>query len=332
MHAHPGLFALGPLPYTSAFRRRMGETFVDRALTDLQAGRVSAALFSCVADAALLDFSGERLRAVREFEPGEAYADYRRQLATLHALRDRHAVARGLTAADVRAAARAGKTAAVFAVEGGDFIEDQIDRIGEASRDGVRSIQLVHYHVNQLGDIQTEAPVHNGLTALGKAVVREMDRVGMLLDLAHATLAVTRDAIDVSTRPVMISHTNLAAPDLTHPRLITREHAALVATTGGLVGAWPSGIGQRTLGDYIDSIRRLIDTVGIDHVAIGTDMDANYKPVFSTYRDWSLLPAALLARGFGEKDVAKVMGENFLRVWAAAQARSPAAPPRGGEE
>jgi membrane dipeptidase len=123
----------------------------------------------------------------------------------------------------------------------------------------------------------------------------------------------------------MISHSNLVTSAVNHPRLITHEHAALVATSGGIIGSWPSGIGQRTFSDYIDSIRRLIDTVGIDHVAIGTDMHANYKPVFRNYRDWSLIPAALLARGLGEQDVAKIMGGNFLRVWDATQAGPPAA-------
>ena len=133
----------------------------------------------------------------------------------------------------------------------------------------------------------------HGLTPLGKAVVREMNRVGVVLDPAHATFAVAQDAVDVSTRPVMISHSNLVTSAVNHPRLITREHAALIATSGGILGSWPSGI---------------------DHVAIGTDMHANYQPVFRNYRDWSLIPAALLARGLGEKDVAKIMDGNFLRV------------------
>jgi membrane dipeptidase len=59
--------------------------------------------------------------------------------------------------------------------------------------------------------------------------------------------------------------------------------------------------------------------VGIDHVAIGTDMHANYRPVFRNYRDWGLIPAALLARGMGEPEVAQIMGENFLRVFEEAQ-------------
>jgi membrane dipeptidase len=323
VHAHPGLFLLGPPRYRTSSQRSLGEPFVGRALADLHAGRVSAALFSCVADTKLLELSGETLRANREFQPGEAYADYKRQLATLQTLKDRHEVARGLNPADVRAAQRHGQTAAVFSVEGGDFIEDHLDRVGEAFRDGVRSIQLVHYHINQLGDIQSEAPVHNGLTPLGKAVVREMNSAGMLIDLAHATFAVTKDAVEVSTRPVMISHTNLVSPTVSHPRLISHEHAVLVAAAGGVIGSWPSGIGQRTFADYIDSIRRLADAVGIDHVAIGTDMHANYRPVFRNYRDWNLIPAALLARGLSEKDVAKIMGENFLRIFDAALAHTP---------
>lgn len=326
VHAHPGLFFLGPPPYATAFQRSLGGPFIDRALAELRAGRVSAALFACVADSQLLDFAGGMLRAVRDFEPGEAYADYRRQLAKLRSLEAEGELARGESSADVRAAQRQGRTAAVFAVEGGDFIEDKLERVSAAFHDGVRSIQLVHYHINQLGDIQSEAPVHNGLTPLGKAVVREMNSAGILIDLAHATFAVAKDTVEASTRPVMLSHSNLVTPGVSHPRLISREHAALVAGAGGIIGSWPSGIGQRTLADYIDSIRRLVDAVGMDHVAIGTDMHANYKPVFRNYRDWSLIPAALLARGFGAADVAKVMGENFLRVFDAALAPAPRAP------
>jgi hypothetical protein len=158
---------------------------------------------------------------------------------------------------------------------------------------------------------------------LGKAVVREMNSAGMLIDLAHATFAVTKDAVAVSTRPVMISHTNLVTPGgVNHPRLISHEHAALVAAAGGIIGSWPSGFGQRTFADYIDSIRRLVDAVGIEHVAIGTDMHGNYRPVFRNYRDWSLIPAALLARDLGEADVSKIMGENSLRIFDAALAHT----------
>jgi membrane dipeptidase len=255
------------------------------------------------------------LRATRAWMAGEAHADYRRQIAALRTLLANRALIPGLTPADIDAAHRRNKTAAIFAVEGADFIEERLDRVHEAFRDGVRAITLVHYHINQIGDIQTEAPVHHGLTSLGKSIVREMNRTGIIIDLAHATLEVTRDVLDVSSKPIMISHTNIATAAVNHPRLISVDHAKLVAAAGGIIGSWPSGVGQANFSEYIDSIQRLIDAVGIDHAAIGTDMDANFKPVLRSYRDWGLIPAALLARGLQEQDVAKIMGGNFLRVF-----------------
>jgi membrane dipeptidase len=325
VHAHPGRFFLRDLPYETPTTQAFGAPFEERALADLNAGHVGAALFASVADMRVLELTAQGIRARGEFQPGEAYADYRRQVAGLKRLVARGLAGPGLTVADVRDAGRRHRTAAVFAVEGGDFIEDRLERVHEAHRDGVRAIALVHYHVNALGDIQTEAPVHGGLTPLGKAVVRAMNEAGIVIDLAHATYAVTKDAVEASERPVMISHTNLSTPSLDHPRLVSVEHARLVAAAGGIIGSVPSGIGQTTFADYIDSILRLVDAVGDEHVAIGTDMDANYRPVMRSYRDWSLIPAALLARGLGEASVARVMGEHYLRVFKAVTTRGASA-------
>lgn len=323
-HCHPGRFFLKDLPYQTPTTRAFGEAFEDRAVADLGTGRVSGVLIAAVADMRLLEMTATGgLHAAGEFQPGEAYADYRRQLAELKSLVAHHALAKGLNPSDIDSAHRRHLTSAVFAVEGGDFIEDRLDRVHQAFRDGVRAITVVHYHVNQIGDIQTEATVHGGLTPLGKSIIGEMNQAGILVDLAHATFAVTKDVIEVSTKPVMISHSNLSTPTATHPRLISTEHAKLVAAAGGIIGSWPSGIGHTTFSDYIDSIRRLVDAVGVDHTAIGTDMDANYRPVLRSYRDWSLIPAALLARGMHDAEVAKIMGGNFQRVFEASLSRTP---------
>jgi membrane dipeptidase len=315
-HSHPGRFFLKRLVDQTPTTRAFGEAFEDQAIADLTAGNVSAALFCAVADMRLLEMtSTQGLRAARDWTPGEAYTDYRRQTAELKALLSNQALIPGLAPADIDAAHRRHKTGAIFAVEGADFIEERLERIHEAFRDGVRALTLVHYHINQIGDIQTEAPVHNGLTALGKSIVGEMNRTGIIIDLAHATFAVTKDVLNASSKPVMISHTNIATANVNHPRLISTEHAKLVASAGGIIGSWPSGVGQTSFSDYIDSIQRLVDTVGIDHAAIGTDMDANFKPVLRSYRDWSLIPAALLARGMHDEEAAKIMGGNFLRVF-----------------
>jgi membrane dipeptidase len=316
IHAHPGRFFLADLPHPTPTTEALGKPFERGAIEDLNAGNVSAALFAAVSDMSLLEMTPTGgLRAGREFQRGEAYADYRRQIGLLRRLLAAKELVKGLRPGDAYAAHDHQRTAAVFAVEGGDFIEDRLERIHQAFQDGVRAITLVHYHVNQIGDIQTESPVHNGLTPLGKSIVRELNQAGILIDLAHAPLPVARDVVEVSRKPVMISHTNLLTATANHPRLITVEHAKLVAAAGGIIGSWPAGIGQATFADYIDSIQRLVDAVGVEHVAIGTDMDANFKPVLRSYRDWSLIPAALLARGMRESEVAQIMGGNFLRIF-----------------
>jgi membrane dipeptidase len=316
IHAHPGRFFLRDLRAQTPTTKAFGEPFEAKALAAMAQGQVTAALFNCVADTLLLEASPTRgMVFSREFAPGEAWADYRRQIGALQALVKTGAALPGRTPKDIARALATHRTAAVFAVEGGDFIEDRLDRVHLAQADGVRSITIVHYHPNQIGDPQTEAPRTPGLTPVGRSVVREMNKAGIIIDLAHASFGVTRDTVEISDRPVMLSHTNLKRPDVDHPRLVSVEHARLVASHGGIVGSVPSGIGQKTVSDWIESILRLVDVVGPDHVAIGTDMDANYMPVFTDYGQWGLIPAALLARGMGEADTAKIMGGNFLRVF-----------------
>jgi membrane dipeptidase len=320
VHCHAGRFFLEGLPPDAAAARALGAPFADQALAELNAGHVSAAVFAAVADMRVLEISAQGVHATRDFAPGEAYADYQRQIGALKAILARDAGVAAFSAEDIRRAARRGRTAAVFGVEGGDFIEDQPQRVAAAFADGVRVITLVHYHVNQIGDIQTEPAVHGGLTPLGADIVRAMNATGIVIDLAHATQEVTRDVVQTSRAPVMISHTNLVGETARHPRLITLEHAKLVTDHGGLIGSVPWGVGQNSFADYIDSLLRLSEAVGVDHVAIGTDMDATIRPVLKNYRDWSLVPAALLAKGMHAREVAKIMGENFLRVFAAALA------------
>jgi membrane dipeptidase len=318
VHSHPGRFFLKNLPFQTPTTRAFGEPFEAKAIADLSVGHVSATLIAAVADARLLEpTSTQGLHAGKDFQPGEAYGDYRSQLAQMSAMTADQRLVAGLVPANIVTAHRRLATAAVFSVEGGDFIEDKLDRVHEAFRDGVRAITLVHYHINQIGDIQTEPPVHHGLTQLGTSIVREMNHAGMIIDLAHASFEVTKDVLEVSSKPVMVSHTNLSTPTANHPRLISAEHAKLVAGASGIIGSWPSGFGLSSFADYIDAILRLVDIVGIDHTAIGTDMDANFKPVLRSYRDWSLIPAALLARGMREGEVAKIMGGNFLRLFRA---------------
>jgi membrane dipeptidase len=318
IHGHPGRFFLQGAAPTS-LSAGMQPPSAGAAIADMRAGPVSAVLFAGVADQPVLESAPNGLRSARAYRPGEAYDEYRRQLQLLQALVKGGTVLPGLTAADIERAFRRGRTACVFSMEGGDFLEDRLQRVGAAYRAGVRAVTILHYHPNGLGDAQGLPPVHGGLSAMGRRVVREMNRTGILVDLSHAGEAATRDAVDVATRPMLLSHSNLQAPGLDHPRLVSLAHAQLVTRAGGVIGALPAGAGQTSLAAYADGILGMVDRLGVDHVAIGTDMDFTFRSVLSGYRDWSLVPAALLARGMHETEVARIVGGNFLRVFRAAE-------------
>lgn len=272
--------------------------------------------FATVADLAVLVLSPTGgLQAGRPFRDGEAQADHARQLEGLVRLLDDEGADVARTAGDLERAHAAGGTVALITCEGGDFIENDIDRVGAAHEAGMSSLTLVHYRVNDIGDIQTEEPVHDGLTALGRAVVIECNRLGVVIDCAHATLATTLGVLDASAAPVMISHSHLDHPDHPHPRLLSPEHARAVAAAGGLVGAWPSGVTSSTLDDFIDEVVRLIDLIGVEHVGIGTDLGANYKPVVTEHAQFATIAELLIGRGMGAAEVDRVLGGNVVELF-----------------
>ncbi|HEX5287980.1 MAG TPA: membrane dipeptidase [Streptosporangiaceae bacterium] len=154
------------------------------------------------------------------------------------------------SAADLESAARDGRTAVLLGCEGGDFLEGDLRRLEEARAAGLTVLTLVHYRVGDIGDVQTEAPVHDGLSRFGREVVAECNRLGIVVDRAHASFATTMAVLEASSQPVIISHGQLSHTDGGHPRLMSTQHAAAVATAGGLVGAWPCGITSRSLADF----------------------------------------------------------------------------------
>jgi membrane dipeptidase len=320
-HAHPGRSFVDGAENLSGLvwlYARLG-SFEDETIADMRAGGLSAAAFAAVSDFQTLGLEGEGLAAVRAFEPGEAWASYQRQIARLQSLSTRGLVMPVRQAADIAKARAAGKVGALLTVEGGDFLEGRPERVAQAFADGVRSITLVHYRNNELGDIITGTPLHGRLTDSGVAVVREMNRLGMLVDVAHAQAPTALGAIAASSRPVIASHVHVHGMHR-HPRFISRELAQAIAKKGGgVVGAWPAGIGIVDLKGFVDRALELVDVVGIDHVCLGTDMDANYKPVFDTYANLPYFVAGLAQRGLREADIAKLIGGNFIRLLTDVQ-------------
>jgi len=283
----------------------------------IEAGGMKAIVLAAVGDLAAIGWRPRRgIGIVRSPGPGELYQSTSRQLdaMTRFVEASRFRVLR--RSGDVVTGTQRNGRGVLLAIEGGDFLEGQLERLEAVYQRGVRSLQLVHYRVNELGDIQTAPPRHGGLTPFGRDVVREANRLGMLVDLAHATSEVTKAVVHCSTQPVMISHTNVRE-DGGSARFISREHARVVADAGGLIGAWPFSPEPR-FSAFIDRILRLVDAVGPDHVGIGTDMDGlGPYAVFADYAEWPSIPAALLARGLRRDDVVKIMGGNFRRLFEA---------------
>ena len=136
--------------------------------------------------------------------------------------------------ADIRRAQREGKVASLIGVEGGHQIDDSLAVLRQYHDLGARYMTLTHSSNTAWADSATDAPVHHGLTPFGKAVVREMNRIGMLVDLSHVSEATMRAALEVARAPVIFSHSSARAIT-DHPRNVSDEVLRLVAKNGGVV-------------------------------------------------------------------------------------------------
>ncbi len=191
-------------------------------------------------------------------------------------------IRRALNLKDLQSAHDSGKPTVLQSVEGAMFLEGHLDRVGEVCQRGLRQLQLHHMRddmVAPLGDLNTDPPHLGGLTAFGADVVKECNRLGVLVDMAHASHEMVVGGLKVATQPLVISHTSLDTylgtnarmAEMMKPRLISKEHAKVVADAGGIVGVWTHM--ADSLPDFVGSIKAMVDAIGIDHVGIGTDTD-----------------------------------------------------------
>ncbi|HOY79953.1 MAG TPA: membrane dipeptidase [Hyphomonadaceae bacterium] len=323
IHAHPGrTFGRDATDLSPALKMMSaGGPSEDRAIADMREGQLAGASFAVVADVQVLNVvAGGGLGAAREFKPGEARASYERQVANMHRVLPELGVTFVKEPGDFRRIQAKSGIAGLLTVEGADFLDGDLANVRKAFDDGVRSITLVHYRPNEVGDIQTAPPLWAGLPPFGANVVREMNRLGMVVDLAHASENTAAAALAVSRVPVMCSHTHVNGRGAEHPRFISMDLAKEIGRRGGVIGAWPAGIGMKTLDEYVDRIIDLADVLGPEHVSLGTDMDANFQPVMTSYRQLPELVAGLLRKGYGKKNTAGFVGGNFLRVYEAVWA------------
>jgi membrane dipeptidase len=288
----------------------------------MREGGMAALCLAMVADSpATRLMPDRRIRAVREPEPGELYAWSRTAFARLLKLAEEEQLHIIADAAALRAAPARGPSIVVSA-EGADFLDASIDRVNEAyAAYHLRHLQLTHYRVNALGDIQTEAPVHGGLTDFGAEVIRTCNRLGIVVDTAHGTYDLVKRAAAVTTKPLVLSHTSVTRTPGPQSRQISPDHARVIAGTGGVIGVWPPSSIFIDFRAFVEGFARMADVVGVDHVGLGSDMLGLTVPsVFDSYRDLPLLAQGLLDHGFTPEETGKILGGNYVRVFTATVA------------
>lgn len=289
----------------------------------MRAGRMAVICLAMVADTPTIKVTedNKRIRPFRDPAPGELYEHAQRAFDRLHEMVKAQKLGIITDAASLKAA-HADRPSVIVAAEGGDFLEGSADRLDEAyEKWQLRHLQLTHYRVNELGDIQTEDRVHGGLTDAGAAVIRRCNSRGVIVDVAHGTYDLVKRAADVSTKPLVISHTSLTMTSQPYTRLILPNHARLVAKTGGVIGLWPPTTIFPNMDEYAAGIARLVDLTSINNVGLGSDMQGLISPsVFPSYRQLPALAAALTARGFKRDEMLKLLGGNYLRVALATLA------------
>ena len=275
--------------------------------------------------------------------------------AWMRRFRERDDILQVKETADIYTAKEQGKTGIILSFQNASPIENELDRLGLFLALGVRVIQLTYHETNLLGSGCWER-TDGGLSNFGVDAVREMNRLGIVIDLSHVGPKTTMDAIEMSEQPVAITHAN-ARSFCGHPRNKEEDALKLLAEKGGVVGATsyahflPKGF-DSTVEDFVDAIDDMVERVGIDHVAIGTDSTHDQPLEFwhyigsqqgtkfpSTFADGSVpytelsfqpkgidspaefsnLAEALVNRGYSAEDITKLLGGNWMnlfeRVW-----------------
>ncbi|MGX1785341.1 dipeptidase [Bosea sp. NPDC055332] len=282
------------------------------------------------------------------------------QIALMRRIWERHAdVFRpGLSADDVEAAKTEGRIALFMTIENGSALDNELDALDAYWDLGVRLMTLCHNDTHDWCDSATDAPRHNGLSTFGREVIGRMNRLGMIVDLAHVAPKVMHDVLDISTAPVVWSHSN-AFSLCDHPRNVPDDVLDRVAGNNGVVmatfvpdfisqasrdwhrpakdqyGKTPEGLDYKkaeaeivrtagprpkaTLAQYCDHVEYLAKRIGHDHIGIGSDYFGGATP--DGIEDASTFPAViaeLIRRGWSEENLVKLASGNMLRVMRAA--------------
>jgi membrane dipeptidase len=265
-----------------------------------------------------------------QFKPTRSARRALELLDTFYALLDESDSFRIATrASDIEEAKAQGNVCGLLSIEGGEAVEGSLGLLRSFYRLGVRAMGLTWNQRNDIADGVGEKSAGSGLTDFGISLVKEMERIGMLVDVSHLSESSFWAVSNVSERPFIASHSNARAL-ASHPRNLTDKQIEALAKKGGVIGVVfapgfvdddPSKVSLKRLCDHIDHIKSI---AGIDHVGLGSDFDGYGSPlggpdakkvVLSDVSELPKLTEELVSRGYTEEEVKKVLGGNWLRVY-----------------
>ena len=281
-------------------------------------------------------FETTNLDGMKNDEVGVYYKYHLQALAFEDEVLAGNHMRRALNMKDLQTLHDRGEPTIIQTREGAQFVEGKLERIEEAYKRGLRGLQLVHTRddlVSPMGDIYTAPPKFGGLTPFGAQVIKECNRLGILVDLGHGTVEMGMQALKVSTQPMVVSHGGLSSvadrkqvSAGMHGLLFGKEYARAVGDAGGVVGVWFRL--SDTLKEYVGAIKEMVDAAGIDHVGLGTDSDivdagGSLPHTNAIWPDQNggyfyAVAGEMLKQGFTPEEVGKIGGGNFCRVFAKA--------------
>ncbi|MBP5798850.1 MAG: membrane dipeptidase [Prevotella sp.] len=228
------------------------------------------------------------------------------------------------TPSDLYEDKRHGRKSIMLGIENGLALNGQLQNLQHFVQRGVVYITLCHNGDNDICDSAKGCNTHGGVSRFGEQVIREMNRLGIMVDLSHAAEKSFYDALEISSVPIVCSHSSSRAL-CDHPRNLTDDQMRALAAKGGVAQTtiYPGFLkkdGEATILDAIEHLEHAIKVMGIDHVGLGTDFDgdggvrglADSSELINFTRQ-------LLARRYSERDIQKIWGGNFLRVMGLVQ-------------
>lgn len=213
-----------------------------------------------------------------------------------------------------------GKRAIVFAIENGFALNDDVANVKKFHDLGVQYITLCHNGDNTLCDSHRGEHTHHGISAFGRKVVAEMNRLGVMVDIAHAGDDTIFQALELSTKPILSTHSSCRAL-CNHTRNLTDKQLELLAQKGGvcqicLYQGFLSEDGPATVETVVKHVDHVVHLVGVDYVGIGSDFDGGGGiDGCNSVNELINITKALIKHGYRDEEISKIMGGNFLRVW-----------------